>query len=465
MKFDKKNIIYASLVFGWISIFWNVYDQLIQSINAYSFAFDPDDSGWILAIDNLLGLFVLPIFGHFSDRCKSKLGKRSPYIYAGTAISLVAFLLVGFFASERNIVGYIVSLCIALFAMAAYRSAGLSLVPDFVYEPQRDRANSIANLVSVAFTIVGIVLALIFMPLKMAQAANFMPITLAVAGSSLIVVAFYIWKFNEPAVISDYEKRLERYKTANPEKYRSETVVVEELNDAQMKGNLRNKICILSSLFFFFMAYNALVSNFTVYSDVILHFKVAQLPLIFVVVGALPGFLLAIKVTKKIGRKFTTALGLIVMCVALFLAMAFSQNTSTVMRVFLLISFLLAGIGYGFAMVNFYPMYLELSKAKNIGQNTGIFAGTTTAAMVVTPILAGWIIKSVGRTNGATYQIKQVIDGVATYVTKSGDYTVLFPYCAVAILLAFVCILCVKTDYTKTSVINKIKQRRNKSDK
>ncbi len=464
MKFDKRNIIYASLVFGWISIFWNVYDQLIQSINAYSFAFDPDDSGWILAIDNLLGLLVLPLFGHLSDRCKSKLGKRSPYIYAGTAVSLVAFILVGYFASERNLVGYIISLCRTLCAMPAYRSAGLSLVPDFVYEPQRDRANSIANLVSVAFTIVGIVLALCFMPLKTAQAANFLPITLAVVGSSLIVVAFYIWKFNEPAVVGNYETRLNNYKEKYPDKFREETVVVEELNEVQMKGNLRNKIAILSSLFFFYMAYNALVSNFTVYSDVILHFKVSQLPLIFVVVGALPGFLLAIKVTDKIGRKYTTVAGLALMCAALLLAMVFSRNTTTVMRVFLLISFLLAGIGYGFAMVNYYPIYLELSKAKNIGQNTGIFAGTTTAAMVVTPILAGWIIKAVGNSNGATYEIKQVIDGVQTVITKSGDYTILFPYCAVAILLACVCMLFVRTDYAKTSVIEKIKNRKRKND-
>lgn len=71
MKFDKRNVALASLVFGWISIFWNVYDQLIQSINTYSFALEPYESGWILAIDNIVGLFVLPLFGHFSDRCKA----------------------------------------------------------------------------------------------------------------------------------------------------------------------------------------------------------------------------------------------------------------------------------------------------------------------------------------------------------------------------------------------------------
>lgn len=135
MKFDKRNVALASLVFGWISIFWNVYDQLIQSINTYSFALEPYESGWILAIDNIVGLFILPLFGHFSDRCKSRFGKRTPYIYAGTAISLIGLCLVGVFASERQLAPYIVSLTVTLVAMAAYRSAGLSLVPDSYTNP------------------------------------------------------------------------------------------------------------------------------------------------------------------------------------------------------------------------------------------------------------------------------------------------------------------------------------------
>lgn len=135
MKFDKRNVALASLVFGWISIFWNVYDQLIQSINTYSFALEPYESGWILAIDNIVGLFVLPLFGHFSDRCKSRFGKRTPYIYVGTAISLIGLCLVGVFASKRQLAPYIVSLTVTLVAMAAYRSAGLSLVPDSYTNP------------------------------------------------------------------------------------------------------------------------------------------------------------------------------------------------------------------------------------------------------------------------------------------------------------------------------------------
>lgn len=448
MKFDKRNVALASLVFGWISIFWNVYDQLIQSINTYSFALEPYESGWILAIDNIVGLFVLPLFGHLSDRCKSRFGKRTPYIYVGTAISLIGLCLVGVFASKRQLAPYIVSLTVTLVAMAAYRSAGLSLVPDFVYEPDRGRANSIANLVSVAFTAVGIVLAMAFMPLKAAKNAHFLPICLAVVGSSLITVAAYSFTFSEKRVTDDFNRRLEEYKRDYPEKYKSETVIVEELDKQQMKGNLFNKIFILASVFFFYIAYNALVSNFTVYSDVMLGFKMPQLPLVFVIIGALPGFIFASRVAKKIGRKYTITIGLALMMVALLAAMPFSKKDSGLeLKIPLVFFFMVAGVGYGFAMANLYPFYLELSKTKNIGQNTGIFAGSTTAAMVVTPILAGYVINEVGKKTGKTYVIEQIVNGVNTEVVKVGDYSVLFPYCAVAILVALVCILIVKSDY------------------
>lgn len=444
MRFNKRDIIYASLVFGWISIFWNVYDQLIQSINAYAFALDAKASGYILAIDNILGLVVLPLFGHFSDACKCKYGKRTPFIVIGSAISLIGIILVGFFAAKRILVGYVVSLCFTLFAMAAYRSAGLSLVPDFVYEPQRGRANSIANLVSVAFTILGIVIALIFMPLKAAQSANFMPVTLTVAGSSLIVFAVYVVKFNERKTINNYQAELELYKQNFPEKYREETCPVEELSAEEMKVNVSNKVLILFSLFFFYIAYNALVSNFTVYSDVALGFKVPQIPLIVVILGALPGFLFAGKLTDKLGRKYTIALGLLQMMVCLMLSSVCTGN-SVGERIPLFIFYFLAGIGYGFAMVNLYPFYLELSKTKNIGQNTGIFASVMTAAMVITPILAGELIEAIGKMNGSTYNIKQVIDGVQTIVTKTGDYTILLPYCAIALAISTLFIFFIRT--------------------
>lgn len=108
------------------------------------------------------------------------------------------------------------SLTVTLIAMAAYRSAGLSLVPDFVYEPDRGRANSIANLVSVAFTAVGIVLAMAFMPLKAAKTHNFADLSCGCRqqpynGCRILV------HFQRKRVTDDFNRRLEEYKRDYPE--------------------------------------------------------------------------------------------------------------------------------------------------------------------------------------------------------------------------------------------------------
>ncbi|MEG2454124.1 MAG: MFS transporter, partial [Clostridia bacterium] len=420
-----------------------VYDQLIQSINTYSFALDVDKSGYILAIDNILGLLVLPLFGRLSDKCNSKYGRRTPFIFIGSAVSLIGLLFVGIFASTRSLVPYIIALFITLFAMAAYRSPGLSLVPDFVDEKNRSEANSIANLVSVSFTLLAIVISLTFIPLKWAQSSKFMPVVVAVILASIMTMILFFKKFNEKREVGTRKELLFNV-TPPPVLSGAEKQMSALSIEKTSRLTNYNKFMMLSSLFFFYIAYNALVSNFTIYSDVILHFKVPQIPLVVVILGALPGFFLAIKLSKTIGRKYTVIFGYMLMFLA-FLLGNFLTSPQILIRTLLLMCFLLAGIGYGFAMVNMYPFFLELSQTRNVGQSTGIFSGVMTAAMVLTPILAGKIITYVGAKKSATYNISQIVDNAQQTVVKNGDYTVLLPYCAVAMVCAIIFALLIKS--------------------
>lgn len=439
MRFDKKQIIYASLVFGWISLFWTVYDQLIQSINAYSFGLSSKQGGYILAIDNILGLFVLPLFGKFSDNCKSKLGRRTPFIIIGTAVSMLGFLFVGIFASQRLFIPYIISLFITLFAMAAYRPAGLALVPDLVTEEYRNKANSISNLVSVVFTIFAVVLPMVLMPLKFAKAGKFLPVTVGVIALTALTFLVFMLKFNEKKALADFDRQLADLHIAAPEKNVSFSVAAA----LHKKANLFDRIMVLLSLFFFYIAYNALVSNFTVYSDVILHFSIPQLPMAVVMVGALPGFIVAIKVADKLGRNNTVIVGFGIMMLS-FIGANFFTSSLLWQRALLLICFTGAGFGFGFVIVNLYPYYLELSGKNEVGQSTGEYAGVMTAAMVLTPILAGYIIELVGKSTNTSYTINQIINGESQSVTLTGDYRVLLPYCATAMGVATLAIVAIQ---------------------
>lgn len=96
MKLNYKRTILVGFAFFLISLFWQAYDSTIPLLLTNKFGMSQGLSGVIMAIDNILALFLLPMFGAFSDKCKSKFGKRTPFIVIGTVIAAVAFVALSF---------------------------------------------------------------------------------------------------------------------------------------------------------------------------------------------------------------------------------------------------------------------------------------------------------------------------------------------------------------------------------
>ena len=92
MKLNYKRTILIGFAFMAISAFWQMYDSIIPLILKNTFSLGETWTGVIMAIDNILAVFLLPLFGVWSDRTNTRFGKRSPFIYVGTILS-VAFLM------------------------------------------------------------------------------------------------------------------------------------------------------------------------------------------------------------------------------------------------------------------------------------------------------------------------------------------------------------------------------------
>lgn len=92
MKLDSKKILFVGLAFFLISIFWQVYDITIPKILMYKFGLNHSVSGVIMAVDNILALTLLPLFGALSDRSRHKLGRRTPFVIIGTIAAVIAFM-------------------------------------------------------------------------------------------------------------------------------------------------------------------------------------------------------------------------------------------------------------------------------------------------------------------------------------------------------------------------------------
>ena len=96
MKLNYKRTIFVGFAFFLICAFWQAYDNTIPLILTNKFGLSQTASGAIMALDNVLALFMLPLFGAISDRRNSKMGKRTPFILIGTLVAVVAFVGLSF---------------------------------------------------------------------------------------------------------------------------------------------------------------------------------------------------------------------------------------------------------------------------------------------------------------------------------------------------------------------------------
>lgn len=96
MKLKYNRIVLVSMAFFLIQLFWQCYDTLIPKILTDKFGMSQTLSGVFMALDNMLALFLLPLFGSISDKCKSRFGKRTPFIVIGTVLACVMFVSLSF---------------------------------------------------------------------------------------------------------------------------------------------------------------------------------------------------------------------------------------------------------------------------------------------------------------------------------------------------------------------------------
>ena len=96
MKLNYKRTILVAFAFFLICAFWQAYDNTIPLILTNKFGMSQTWSGVIMALDNVLALFMLPLFGHISDKCTHPRGRRTPFIVVGTLLAAVALIALSF---------------------------------------------------------------------------------------------------------------------------------------------------------------------------------------------------------------------------------------------------------------------------------------------------------------------------------------------------------------------------------
>ena len=497
MKLNYKRTILVGFAFFLISAFWQAYDATIALTLTNKFGMSQTWSGVVMALDNILALFMLPLFGTLSDKHKGKKGRRTPFIRFGTIVAAVALIALSFAdgfqlhqlqavstvddeaalvtlyeAQEGNVLTtpegkkfvlgtdgdlstfdvakkdfiairsvdpetkeanpyyasyvtpvrqayaaqvtaqnpgplilFISILLVLLVAMATFRSPAVALMPDVTIKPLRSKANAIINLMGTAGGILVLVLGIVFGTSAVKNSMmNYTLFFTVISAIMLGALAIFLWKVKEP-------------QWANEMQADSLRLGVDDKEEAEHEGKkrklswaeLRSLILILLSVALWYFGYNAVTSKYSVYAPNVL-LKNYNTTMLIAQGAAIVAYLPAGMVASKIGRRKTILAGVLMLGIS-FGAAAFmnSQSPDWLMNVM----FALAGIAWATINVNSFPMVVELSSGSDVGKYTGFYYTASMAAQTITPMLSGYLMDQMGM-------------------------TVLFPYAAVFVGLAFV---------------------------
>ena len=359
--------------------------------------------GIIMACDNLAALILLPIFGHLSDKAKTPIGKRMPFILIGTFVSATVFPFIPLLFHLNKVAGMVIMMAIILMFMMMYRNPAVSLMPDMTPKPLRAKANGIINIMGYfggAFAaVLSIVLqfsSYILMD-EAGRAAKFWTIEIPFVVASVLmavsaIVLFFTVKENKIAeeVREQMEEGERLAELANP---------VEE-DKPLTKANKIMLWGILIAEFFWFMSDNALgtyLSNYVVYY---MHAASGNAGTLTIAggVASVIGFAVAGFIADKIVRKWTVSIGLGISLIAL-ITMIFifpkerGADGIAPLPVLLYVVFVLKGFGMALVHNCSVPRVVELATGKSIGKFTSFYYAASMSAQTITPVLLGLIFK------------------------------------------------------------------------
>lgn len=495
MKLNTKNTIYVGFAFLLICMFWQVYDNIIAKILIDSFGLNQTWSGFVMALDNIFAVILLPIFGALSDKTKTKYGKRTPYIFIGTIIAAILIVCVSLFDNMQKvklkeaeipavetvdvkndldspIISYYIlddkndekleTKTITEFndgdklykydnkLFATKEQAVAARNPDVV----EIRNNNLGYLI--AFLAV-LCLTLVAMSVFRTPAVSLMPdvtpkplrskanaiINLMGSAGGILALGFMTF------LAKDYESYVLTFVVLAALMLIFLGIFIWKVNENKLVAKMKqededeeiveveNEKMPKEVRKSFILILLSIVLWYMAYNAATSKFSVYATNVLDT------GFTIPLLVAQAaaiisyipigvISGKLGRKKTVLVGVVILFTAFFTAIFVNEKCAWIIWISMALAGIGWATINVNSYPMVVEMSKGGNIGKYTGIYYTASMAAQIATPLLSGILMDAFG-----TLQV-------------------LFPYCAVLSACAFVTMLFVKHGDCKPTPTNKL---------
>ena len=380
--------------------------------------------GVIMTFDNIFGVIFQPTFGKLSDRCRSKLGRRRPFIVYGAPVSALLFAIIPWVALKSTLPVTMLFIILFVFSMSLWRAPAVALMPALTPPALRSEGNAIINLMGGVGSVIGMVAGALVSAIYLAvtgvkvtaeneQQTSFPYVFLL--GAIVMVLGMLVVRIWVKEPSSKLETIAAQNQVADEKaakKAEKEAKKAEKLS----KGERKSLIFMLGGLFFLFCGTNAITTFFALFAQEVLGKNTGEATImttLFAVCSAIAA-IPAGKMGKKLGRKKTILIGLVVF-MAVFLLYVVTRSMAIIW-----LALVLGGAANMFITVNTLPLVLEIGGIDKVGTFTGYYYTATFSAQIASPIVYG-IVRMF-----------------------SGSYLSLFVYSPIMFILSILCILFVK---------------------
>ena len=320
-------------------------------------------------------------------------------------------------AAPFKFISFVVVLGLLLIAMGTYRSPAVALMPDVTPKPLRSKGNAIINLMGAVGGIIYLAIAAVMYPtskVKNLAHVNYQPLFLVVSAIMVVAIVVLLLTIREPKLAAENRALEEKHPEWNLAR---DDGSGHEVLPAPVKRSLG---FLLASIALWFVGYNGVTTWFTTYISQVMGEALggASTCLLVATAGAIVSYIPIGVVASRVGRKRTIMAGVILLAVCFILGYVLTTTFSSINAVMYVV-FALVGLAWAAINVNSLPMVVEMCKGSDIGKFTGYYYTASMAAQVVTPVLAGTLMRNI-------------------------SYQILFPYAAFFVALSFVTMLFVK---------------------
>lgn len=410
LKLNYKNTLIIGMAFFGILMLWQVYNtycpiileamlrELLHAENTNYIV------GIIMALDNVVAIIIMPLFGKVSDKTNSRWGKRMPYVFIGMLLTCIVFPFIALMCMWNMFAGVIVFMMLFLVIMQAYRSPAVALMPDVTPKPLRSSANGLINLIGYLGGVFATILGM-FGIFKLNSESTLLEIQNKVIWPFVVctavlvaVLIFLLIKLKEPKMLAETKDDVEYGENLAD--------TLDEINDdnSLSKSDKKNLIILLVAIFLWFMAFNSFETFGSLYfKNIVGDSTMYSLMATVLSVVSIVTFIFLSSISNKIGRKATVAAGIILIAIALISIAVISLlpninflnaqgNVSIGWKIFYIGMSVLIGIGWALININSFPMVVEYSNTKNLGKFTSYYYMASMLAQSITPIAVGLIM-------------------------------------------------------------------------